>query len=1145
MALGVGGMLLATIGRAQVTADQTEEPKVITSISGFWNLTGEERTRSHPFRIECDVTYYDPAWKNLWVQDADQGEYVSTGNRKLDFKSGERVIVTGTFEPPNKDISFEHATVVAASPADTPAPRVDGQLMRADIFANRLVSVEAFVVRQIRTDPEHLQLTLTSEGETVFAYVWVDVAKPMPDFHDSTVRIRGVYVPQTGDGRKLTVELRVPSVENVTVINWLGSDPRFKLPSTSIEELVRLPRRTLVKVTGQVKAQELGRYLRIRDGTGQIDLITAQDKPLAIDEHVEAIGYPSIVGTEWKLESAMFRSLVNPMPLQQGAKGSVLRVAAQVLELPREEAAAGRQVQLTGVVTWSDRDGPFMFIQDASGGVCIGRGELTERLRASGRSVEIKGVTTMGPFAPMVIAHEIINLGNQVMPAAREVSLESALTGVEEAQWVEMRGYLRKVEMGTSGTFLDISTSAGSFRAHLPPAQDLSSLEGAVIRLHGVCTAEADDRRRLTGITLLIPSASFVQVEETAPEDLFEQPGRLLANLGQFGTLKSFNRRVKVSGVVLHHTPGNFINIVEGGESLMVMSRQTVPLQVGDRVDAVGFLGRQAGRPVLREAVYLKTGNTAPPDAVTLVNPAEIRAELDGHLVRLKATVIDDSSVGDQLRLTLQSDNTIFEAYVQRAAAPDRIPLLVGSVTRLTGVYEIHYAQDGQAGAFLIRLRSSADIELLARPSALTRGRVLTFAGTLGVGILLFTAWVVALRRRVQQQTTQIRDQLQREARLETELQRATKLESLGILAGGIAHDFNNLLTVMLGNLSLAMMDMKKDAESTNWLREVERAVSRARDLTQQLLTFSKGGAPIRSAIVLADVVREVAQFAASGSNVRCVFNIADDLWPADVDKGQVGQVVQNVVINAMQVMPDGGQIDISLHNETGDPGFGRVLAPGRYLKLTIADQGSGIPPENLGRIFEPYFTTKSTGSGLGLATVYSIVKKHLGHISVDSTVGRGTVFHIWLPAAVLAPVGKTAGVAEVPAGRGRVLFMDDDEEIRRLGAAMLRRLGYEATTVSDGDAAVLEYRNGLKSSSPYDVVILDLTIAGGVGGCEAMERLLQIDPHVKAVVSSGYSNDQVLSNYPEYGFSGIVTKPYETAALATTLNELLQKSRV
>jgi signal transduction histidine kinase/CheY-like chemotaxis protein len=877
-----------------------------------------------------------------------------------------------------------------------------------------------------------------------------------------------------------------------------------------------------------------------------VDVISGQTRMYAIDEQVEAIGYPAVEGTEWKLQDAIFRSLTSPLPLVRGTPNSALRVAAQVLELLPDEAAAGRPVVVSGVVTWSHPDSPIMFIQDASGGVCVSRGALTRKMRAAGTNVEVKGRTAVGSFAPMIVATEINRLGELVLPEARQISLELALSGVEEAQWVEMRGYLRKVTQSGSSTVLELSTSTGSFQAEVPTADELAALEGAVVRIHGVCTAEADDRRKLTGIKLLVPSATYVQIEESAPKDLFDQPARLLANLGQFGTLQSFNRRVKVSGIVVHHAVGRFINIVEGDESLMVLSRQTTPLAPGDRIDAVGFLGRQGGRSVLRESVYRKVEQGEPPLPHLLPDPANIRPEFDGHLVKTDATLIDESVVGDLVRLTLQASNAVFEAYLQRAnvsARPKSWP--VGSVLRLTGVYETKFGEDGSTGSFLIRLRSPADVEVLVRPSPLTRSRILSFAAALGVGIVLFIAWVVALRRRVRQQTEQIRGQLQREARLESELQRATKLESLGILAGGIAHDFNNLLTVVMGNLSLAMMDASKEAESTGWLHEAERAVGRARDLTQQLLTFSRGGAPIRTAVALADIVREVAQFALRGSNVRCDFDISPDLWPADVDKGQISQVVQNIVINAMQVMPDGGLINIVLRNETSDPGLGKILEPGRYLKLTITDCGAGIAPENIGRIFEPYFTTKKTGNGLGLATVYSILKKHSGHITVESALGRGTSFHIWLPAAASSAEITVEETIPLLGGRGRVLFLDDDSEIRRLGLAMLQRLGYEAVAVADGSEAVSEYRRSLNSVAPFDFVILDLTVPGGVGGCEAMAQLLRIDPHVKAIVSSGYSNDEVMANFRKYGFSGIVSKPYETAALAHALNQLVQRSAV
>ncbi len=387
-----------------------------------------------------------------------------------------------------------------------------------------------------------------------------------------------------------------------------------------------------------------------------------------------------------------------------------------------------------------------------------------------------------------------------------------------------------------------------------------------------------------------------------------------------------------------------------------------------------------------------------------------------------------------------------------------------------------------------------------------------------------------------------IRDITQR-ARLEAELLRASKLESVGVLAGGIAHDFNNLLTVMMGNLTLAMLDGQVMAAAGKWLQEAERGALRARELTGQLLTFAKGGEPVRQAVSLSEVVREAAAFALHGSSVRSEFSEASELWPANADQGQIGQVVQNLVLNAVQAMPEGGVVRIALQNEALDGDAVRAMSPGRYLRLTIADSGTGIRPEHLGRIFDPYFTTKQTGNGLGLATVYSIVRKHEGHVEVESELGRGTTFRIWLPAAAeLKPAPEPEADLVAPK-TGRILFMDDEEAIREMTCALLARLGYSVTAVNDGAAVVKAYKAAKQVCRPYDVVMMDLTVPGGMGGREAMQELLKFDPQVRAIVSSGYSSDPVMADYQEFGFRARVAKPYRVQDLAKALRSVLAET--
>jgi CheY-like chemotaxis protein len=268
---------------------------------------------------------------------------------------------------------------------------------------------------------------------------------------------------------------------------------------------------------------------------------------------------------------------------------------------------------------------------------------------------------------------------------------------------------------------------------------------------------------------------------------------------------------------------------------------------------------------------------------------------------------------------------------------------------------------------------------------------------------------------------------------------------------------------------------------------------------------------------------------------------LPDDLWPANADKGQIGQVLQNLVINAVQAMPEGGMVRIEAANlQVAGPTTELPLVAGRYVHLTVSDTGVGIAAEHLPKIFDPYFTTKQQGSGLGLATVYSIVKKHQGHIEVKSRLGSGTAFHIWLPAAAHAPAANRAEPSTFTPLRARVLFMDDEQSIRGMAEMFLQRLGVQCETAADGSEAVLKYRAAREAGQPFDAVIMDLTVPGGMGGREAMEQLRLIDPGVRAIVSSGYSRDPVLANYRSHGFCGILPKPYGLEQLRHVLQQVI-----
>jgi len=378
--------------------------------------------------------------------------------------------------------------------------------------------------------------------------------------------------------------------------------------------------------------------------------------------------------------------------------------------------------------------------------------------------------------------------------------------------------------------------------------------------------------------------------------------------------------------------------------------------------------------------------------------------------------------------------------------------------------------------------------------------------------------------------------------RVEEELVRVEKLRGLSTLAGGIAHDFNNILTSVLGNLSLAKLYGDDPGKLQTILERTEQAARKATGLTTQLLTFSKGGEPIQRQVEVRELLRGALDFALSGSNVNYRLQLAKNIYPVSIDLDQMNQAVQNIIINAVQAMPEGGTLIVTAENMIIDrsnrvPG----LAGRYYVRIRFADQGVGISEEELSKVFDPFFTTKASGSGLGLATTYSIVRRHKGAVSLESTPDEGTTVIIYLPAEITSdeePVTTATGLSG--ATRGRVLVMDDESGIREVCTEFLHYLGFEAVEAEDGETACRMYKEAHQAGEPIDAVIMDLTIPGGMGGQEAIRELLQYDENVRAIVSSGYSTSPVMANYRDYGFRGVVSKPYQMEDLKKVLEQVL-----
>lgn len=374
--------------------------------------------------------------------------------------------------------------------------------------------------------------------------------------------------------------------------------------------------------------------------------------------------------------------------------------------------------------------------------------------------------------------------------------------------------------------------------------------------------------------------------------------------------------------------------------------------------------------------------------------------------------------------------------------------------------------------------------------------------------------------------------------RLVETVQRADKLESLGILAGGIAHDFNNLLSGIFGYMELAKTSASGD--SLAYLEKAMGVFNRAKDLTRQLLTFSKGDMPVRKTGSLEPVLRRSAKFALSGSTVSCVFTFAEDLWACDFDENQIAQVIDNLVINAQQAMPRGGQISVVAENRTFAKQEHKVLPEGRYVCVSVQDEGVGIPHDIQSRIFDPFFTTKAKGNGLGLATSYSILHKHDGHIEVDSETGRGSIFRVYLPESKLPsqPVEMPAVAEHV--GHGHVLVMDDEEFNRELARSNLESMGYAVIPAADGEDAIQKCSEAKMAGTPIRLALLDLTVPGGMGGLQTAENLKRLGPDMILIATSGYADDPVMANPGAFGFTHCLRKPFLKPQLSEVLNSLV-----
>ncbi len=1145
-------LTLGPLRGAPATASAgTEAGPPLRSINDFYAVPPVEMTKARSFCWDLDILYSDPDWNLLWVHSDGLSTFIPTEKGFPRFQYGQRVRAEGELVPA-AGVSLTGARLTplperaALKPLD-----VTGRLAEFPQFNERLVTLEAIVDRQSDSDPAHLMLEASAEGCHLVIRIQVEPDTARPALEGAQVRATGVLVAHRDfSGNLSSIALWVSSLEALEVRGNLADDAGFKTPVVRIDEIATRTGGRPVHIIGTVHAfDNTAATITLRDATGQIDVITAQSRDVRLGASLEAVGIPETAGLQRRLRNARVRVLADhrATTAPKGDAASPFRLVDQVLALEPEAADRGQSVQLFGVATWMAADQGTIFMQDVSGGVEVRLPPMTKLPPVLPCTVRIAGRTARGSFAPLVAASMVVWSNPLGSPDPHSATLDEMMSGNLHGRWVATSAYLRAIDRTPQAVRLELTTASGEFTALLPGNAEVAAVPGSIISLRGVCCAIANTRRQLAGVQLLVPGAAHLEIEQAAPADPFALPVRSLAGLREFGPTDSTLRRICTLGTVLLHEPGRYLCLQDGTDSLLVLSRDPAPLQPGDRVEVVGLPGTAGSRIVLREAAYRRTGAGDTPAAVPIASPETIDSALDGRLVELRGTVVALHRQHTGCMVTVQAGKRRFDAHIacdqlDAARCPER------AVVALQGVYRVVYDEYRQPIDFHLRLRSAADIALLEAPPLLTVERTLWIVG----GLLVFTGavlgWLAVLRARVARQTALIRAQLEHQAKLEADLQKAQRIESLGLLAGGIAHDFNNLLTGILGNLSFARLEVHEQDTIDASLADAELAALRARDLTQRLLVFTKGGTPARAAVNLRELVDESVKLALHSTPVRAEVEQPATLWLAEVDRVQIGQVVQNLAVNALQAMPKGGVVKFALANAQVADGFRAALRPGRYLRLTVSDTGTGIPPEVLPKIFDPYFTTKKTGTGLGLATVFSIVRRHGGHIEVESQAGHGTTFRLWLPAAAAdatVPDGATALPAPVatPAPEAvRLLVVDDDVTIRRMAAITLLRAGYEVATAAGGREALELVRAAQVGRHPIRLALVDLTIPGDLGAREIQAGLRAIDPQLRLVLSTGRSDDPTFLASAEHGFDAALAKPYETQELLARVAATLRR---
>lgn len=822
---GAFSLLAFAAPRATGQLDRPMAAQTLSNIFDIWKLPLEERKKSYQIQFKFDVHYSDRGWNVTWGSVDGTPAYLPLANCPQQLKPGRRYSLSGVVYPDQEQFDWDRTTLTLLGEYPLKFEHID-RLDVGQAFRSKLVSVDA-LVDSVREDSGRWTLRVLDSHFSATAVV-ASGTNILRVSAGDFVRLSGVYsVQYDKDGQLKEVTLFVPRAQDVVVTGNLAGDPRFNGTLQKSEDIREDSRASRIYVVeGIVRNHEPGKWLTIWDETGQIMIQSEQTLPVRIGQRVRAFGRPQLLGIERCLRGGFYRPVSNrPENASDEALPNRLYLAEQVRTFRLKQGRQPPVVTLRATVTWSDTNTPFAYVQDASGGLkVLNPTWIGINASSPGAIVTVEGTITQDEFVPAITNAVLTRAGWSGVLEAPLVSLEQAMTGVDDGRMIQMRGYVRQVTRTNRLTCLHLSTSWGEILVYCPQREGLETLTESVVRVSGVCVARANSRHQLTSIELWSSEGAELKVEEAKPDDIFALPAKSLASLRQFSIERALNRRVLTSGTVVLHAPGQYVYVQDGENAVFALSRQTNQLQIGDRVEIVGFPGNEGRKFVLREAAFRRVGSGHEPSPTPISAADAVNLELEGLLVKTEGAIFNAIQKNASMVLLIQAGQRVFEAHLDLDAdrSSELASLQPGALISATGVYKIQRDEHGAPRSFMLHLRRESDVKVLKAAPWWTFSRLLSVLLAVGAisGFALVWALVMSrknnllnqaqaelqrandeLEHRVEKRTQELRDQVEAKEKARAELaltQRrliaASRQAGMAEVATGVLHNVGNVL---------------------------------------------------------------------------------------------------------------------------------------------------------------------------------------------------------------------------------------------------------------------------------------------------------------------------------------------------------------